>query len=269
MLANGDEEKFWQYLEKYVELCHEALMTRHKRLLGTKAEVAPILWVHGALARLEPDEVIDPLLYHGYSTISLGYAGVCEMTYGMKGVPQTDPVGKEFAMRVMQYLNDKCTEWKAETDIDFSVYGSPIETVTEKFARAIQNRFGTIEHVSDRNFISNSFHTHVSQPISPFEKLGVEAEFEALSPGGVVEYIECGGDMSNNVEAVLSVIKFMNKHNQYAEINIKSDYCNNCGYDGEIQIVEDSHGKHVWECPQCHCRDKTKMNVARRTCGRP
>lgn len=267
LLSEGNEDKFWKILDEYLELCHGALQIKHKRLLGTKAKVAPILWMHGALARLDADDVIDPLLYNGYSTISLGYAGICEMTYVMKGMPHTEPEGKEFALRVMQRLNDKCAEWKAAENIDYSVYGTPIESTTEKFARALQKKFGVIEHVSDRNYVTNSFHVHVTQPISPFDKLAIESEFEALSPGGVVEYIEAGGPMSHNIDAIMSVIRFIYDHNQYGEINLKLDYCNNCGYDGEIKIVTDEHGKHKWRCPQCGNEDQTKMNITRRTCG--
>lgn len=268
LLSEGNEDKFWKILDEYLELCHGALQIKHKRLLGTKAKVAPILWMHGALARLDAEDVIDPLLYNGYSTISLGYAGINEMTWAMKGMPHTEPEGKEFALKVMQRLNDKCTEWKVAENIDYSVYGSPIESTTEKFARALQRRFGRIENISDKNYVSNSFHVEVSQPITAFEKLSFESEFEALSPGGVVEYIECGGPMSHNVDAILSVIRYIYQHNQYAEINLKLDHCNNCGYDGEIEIVTDEHGKHKWRCPQCHNEDQDKMDICRRTCGK-
>ena len=262
----GDMDKFWEILEERLELCHRALRCRHERLLGTVSDVAPILWQHGALARLQKGEKIDELLYNGYSTISLGYAGLYEMCYRMLGVSHTDPMGKEFALKVMQKLNDKCAEWKAAENISYSVYGTPMESTTYKFAKALQKRFGIIKGVTDKNYITNSYHVHVTEEIDAFDKLHFEAEFQNLSPGGAISYIEVP-DMQQNIPAVLSVMKFIYDNIMYAELNTKSDYCEVCGYDGEINIVEDSAGKLVWECPNCGNRDQERMSVARRTCG--
>ncbi len=262
----GDMDKFWEILEERLELCHRALRCRHERLLGTVSDVAPILWQHGALARLQKGEKIDELLYNGYSTISLGYAGLYEMCYRMLGVSHTDPMGKEFALKVMQKLNDKCAEWKAAENISYSVYGTPMESTTYKFAKALQKRFGIIKGVTDKNYITNSYHVHVTEEIDAFDKLKFEADFQKLSPGGAISYIEVP-DMQQNIPAVLSVMKFIYDNIMYAELNTKSDYCEVCGYDGEINIVEDSAGKLVWECPNCGNRDQERMSVARRTCG--
>ena len=262
----GDMDKFWEILEERLELCHRALRCRHERLLGTVSDVAPILWQHGALARLKKGEKIDELLYNGYSTISLGYAGLYEMCYRMLGVSHTDPMGKEFALKVMQKLNDKCAEWKAAENISYSVYGTPMESTTYKFAKALQKRFGIIKGVTDKNYITNSYHVHVTEEIDAFDKLKFEADFQKLSPGGAISYIEVP-DMQQNIPAVLSVMKFIYDNIMYAELNTKSDYCEVCGYDGEINIVEDSAGKLVWECPNCGNRDQERMSVARRTCG--
>ncbi|MCR4998702.1 MAG: anaerobic ribonucleoside-triphosphate reductase [Lachnospiraceae bacterium] len=262
----GDMDKFWSILEDRLELCHRALRCRHERLLGTVSDVAPILWQHGALARLEKGETIDKLLYNGYSTISLGYAGLSEMCYRMLGVSHTDPMGKEFAVKVMQKLNDKCAEWKAAENIDYSVYGTPMESTTYKFAKALQKRFGIIPHVTDKNYITNSYHVHVTEEIDAFDKLKFESEFQKLSPGGAISYIEVP-NMQHNIPAVISVMKFIYDNIMYAELNTKSDFCEVCGYDGEIKIVEDNSGKLVWECPNCGNRDQDKMSVARRTCG--
>ncbi len=261
-----DEDKFWEIMEERTELCYRALMCRHNRLLGTPSDVAPILWQNGALARLEKGEVIDPLLFGNYSTISLGYAGLCECTKYMKGVSHTDPRGKDFALKVMQFLNDKCAKWRAATNISFSLYGTPLESTTYKFAKALQKRFGSIPEVTDKNYITNSYHVHVTEQIDAFTKLKFESEFQALSPGGAISYVEVP-DMSSNIDAVLSVMKYIYDNIMYAELNTKSDYCQCCGYDGEIKIVTDTDGKLVWECPNCGNRDQSKMNVARRTCG--
>ena len=264
--SKGDEDKFWTLMEERTELCYRALMCRHNRLKGTLSDVAPILWQYGALARLKKGEVIDPLLYHNYSTISLGYAGLCECTRMMKGVSHTDPDGKEFALRVMRYLNDRCAKWRADTDISFSLYGTPLESTTYKFAKCLQDRFGIIEGVTDKNYITNSYHIHVTEEVNAFDKLTFEAQFQELSPGGAISYVEVP-NMQNNIEAVLAVMQHIYDHIMYAELNTKSDYCQVCGYDGEIQIIEDEHHKLIWECPKCHNRDQNKMNVARRTCG--
>ena len=258
-------DKFWEILDERLELCHRALRCRHERLLGTKSDVAPILWQYGALARLEKGETIDKLLYGGYSTISLGYAGLCEMCRYMTGVSHTDPKGTPFAMSVMQKLNDKCEEWKAVEDIDYSVYGTPLESTTYKFAKCLQKRFGLIPGVTDKNYITNSYHVHVTEEIDAFQKLAFEAPFQKLSPGGAISYVEVP-NMQQNIPAVLSIIQFIYDRIMYAELNTKSDYCQVCGYDGEIKIVEDK-GKLIWECPNCGNRDRSKMNVARRTCG--
>ena len=261
-----DEEKFWAILEERTELCKRALMCRHNRLLGTPSDVAPILWQNGALARLQKGEVIDPLLFGNYSTISLGYAGLCECTKYMKGVSHTDPRGKDFALKVMQFLNDKCAKWRAETNVAFSLYGTPLESTTYKFAKCLQKRFGIIPEVTDKNYITNSYHVHVTEQIDAFTKLKFESEFQALSPGGAISYVEVP-DMNSNIEAVISVMKYIYDNIMYAELNTKSDYCQCCGYDGEIKIVTDTDGKLIWECPNCGNRDQNKMNVARRTCG--
>ena len=263
--SGGDIEKFWSIFEDRLELCHKALQLRHKRLRGTLSDVAPILWQHGALARLEPGESIDKLLYGGYSTISLGYAGLYECVKYMTGKSHTDPEAKDFALSVMQKMNDSCATWKKAENIDYSVYGTPLESTTYKFARCLQKRFGIIEGVTDRNYITNSYHVPVFEEIDAFTKLGFEAEFQKLSPGGAISYCEVP-NMQGNIPAVLSLMQFIYDNIMYAELNTKSDYCQVCGFDGEIQIVEDD-GKLVWECPHCKNRDQSKMNVARRTCG--
>ena len=264
--SEGDMDRFWEILDERLELCHEALRCRHERLLGTISDVAPILWQNGALARLKKGEKIDKLLFNGYSTISLGYAGLCECTRYMTGKPHTDPAATPFALKVMQRLNDACKEWKEKENIDFSVYGTPLESTTYKFAKCLQKRFGVIPGVTDKNYITNSYHVHVTENIDAFTKLKFESQFQALSPGGAISYVEVP-NMQDNLDAVLSVMKFIYENIMYAELNTKSDYCQVCGYDGEIQIVKDDDGKLVWECPHCHNRDQDKMNVARRTCG--
>ncbi len=264
--SGKDEKKFWDLMEERTELCKRALMCRHERLLGTPSDVAPILWQFGALARLKKGETIDRLLFNNYSTISLGYAGLCECTRFMKGVSHTDPDGKEFALNVMKYLNDKCAKWRKETNISFSLYGTPLESTTYKFAKCLQKRFGIIEGVTDKNYITNSYHVHVTEKIDAFTKLKFESEFQALSPGGAISYVEVP-NMMNNIEAVLSVMSYIYDNIMYAELNTKSDYCQKCGYSGEIQIVNDEEGKLVWECPECGNHDQDTMNVARRTCG--
>jgi ribonucleoside-triphosphate reductase len=263
----GDMDKFWEILEDRLELCHRALRCRHERLLGTKSDVAPILWQYGAIARLKKGETIDKLLFDNYSTISLGYAGVSEMCYRMLGVSHTDEKGKEFALKVMQKLNDKCNEWKAAENISYSLYGTPMESTTYKFAKCLQKRFGIIPHVTDKNYITNSYHVHVTEKISAFDKLKFESEFQKLSPGGAISYVEVP-NMQNNLEAVISIMQYIYENIMYAELNTKSDYCEVCGFDGEIQIKEDeASGKLIWECPNCGNRDQNKMSVARRTCG--
>lgn len=264
--AEGDMERFWEILDERLELCHRALRCRHERLLGTISDVAPILWQYGALARLEKGEKIDKLLYNGYSTISLGYAGLYEMCMRMKGKSHTDPEARGFALEVMQRLNDKCKEWKEAEHISYSVYGTPMESTTYKFAKCLQKRFGIIPGVTDKNYITNSYHVHVTEEISAFDKLKFEADFQKLSPGGAISYIEVP-NMQQNIPAVLSVMKFIYDNIMYAELNTKSDFCECCGYDGEIQIKEDESGKLVWECPNCGNQDQNKMAVARRTCG--
>ncbi|MBQ6450497.1 MAG: anaerobic ribonucleoside-triphosphate reductase [Solobacterium sp.] len=264
--SDGDMEKFWQILHERLDLCHRALRIRHEHLLGTPSDVAPILWQNGAIARLAKGEVIDKLLYSGYSTISLGYAGLAECVYRMMGVSHTSEEGKKFGLAVMQALNDACTTWKKAENIDYSVYGTPIESTTYKFAKCLQERFGIIEHVTDRNYITNSYHIHVSEEINAFDKLTKEAQFQQLSPGGAISYVEVP-NMQNNIQAVLALMKHIYKTIMYAELNTKSDYCQVCGYDGEIQIVEDNNGKLIWKCPNCGNTDQDKMNVARRTCG--
>ena len=264
--SNGDMDKFWDILEERLELCHRALRCRHERLKGAVSDVAPILWQHGALARLKKGEKIDKLLYDGYSTISLGYAGLYEMCVRMKGKSHTSDEGKKFALKVMQKLNDKCNEWKAAENISYSVYGTPMESTTYKFAKCLQKRFGIIPGVTDKNYITNSYHVHVTEEIDAFSKLAFESEFQKLSPGGAISYIEVP-NMQDNIPAVLSVMKFIYDNIMYAELNTKSDYCECCGYDGEIQIKEDESGKLIWECPNCGNTDQDHMFVARRTCG--
>ncbi|MCR5202487.1 MAG: anaerobic ribonucleoside-triphosphate reductase [Lachnospiraceae bacterium] len=263
--SGGDIEKFWEIFDERMRLCKRALMFRHNRLLGTPSDVAPILWQYGALARLKKGETIDKLLYSGYSTISLGYAGLCECTKYMTGKSHTDPSATPFALEVMQKLNDYCAMWKKEKDIDFSLYGTPLESTTYKFAKCLQKRFGKIEGVTDRNYITNSYHVHVTEEIDAFKKLKFESQFQALSPGGAISYVEVP-DMTNNVEGVIAVMQYIYDNIMYAELNTKSDYCQVCGYDGQIQIIKED-GKLKWECPNCGNRDQDKMNVARRTCG--
>ena len=264
--SEGDVDRFWEILDERLELCHRALRCRHERLLGTVSDVAPILWQYGALARLKKGEKIDRLLYNGYSTISLGYAGLYEMCVRMLGKTHTDPEAQPFAMQVMQRLNDKCTQWKEAEHISYSVYGTPMESTTYKFAKCLQKRFGIIEGVTDKNYITNSYHVHVSEEIDAFHKLKFESEFQKLSPGGAISYVEVP-NMQDNIPAVLSVMQFIYDNIMYAELNTKSDYCECCGYDGEIQIKEDESGKLIWECPNCGNKDQDKMFVARRTCG--
>ena len=264
--SEGDMDKFWEILDERLELCHRGLRCRHERLLGTVSDVAPILWQYGALARLKKGEVIDKLLYNGYSTISLGYAGLYEMCMRMLGKTHTDAEARPFALAVMQRLNDKCKEWREAENISYSVYGTPMESTTYKFAKCLQKRFGIIEGVTDKNYITNSYHVHVSEEIDAFKKLKFEADFQKLSPGGAISYIEVP-NMQNNIPAVLSVMKFIYDNIMYAELNTKSDYCECCGYDGEILIKEDETGKLLWECPNCKNMDQDKMFVARRTCG--
>ena len=264
--SQGDMDRFWELLEERLELCHRALRLRHERLLGTVSDVAPILWQYGALARLKKGEVIDKLLFNNYSTISLGYAGLYEMCMRMLGVSHTTEEGKAFGLAVMQKLNDKCNEWKAAENISYSVYGTPLESTTYKFAKCLQKRFGIIKGVTDKNYITNSYHVHVTEKIDAFTKLKFESEFQRLSPGGAISYVEVP-NMQQNIPAVLSVMQFIYENIMYAELNTKSDYCECCGYDGEIRIVEDTQGKLVWECPNCGNRDQSKMSVARRTCG--
>jgi len=264
--SDRDMDTFWQIFEERTELCHKALRIRHERLVGTLSNVAPILWQDGAFARLKKGEKIDKYLYGGYSTISLGYAGLYECVKYMTGKSHTDHAeGTEFALKVMQALNDKCKQWKAAENIDYSLYGTPIESTTYKFAKCLQKRFGIIEGITDKDYITNSYHVHVTEAIDPFEKLALESEFQKLSPGGAISYIECA-DLTNNTQAIIEVIQYIYDHIMYAELNTKSDFCQVCGYDGEIKII-DEDGKLIWECPQCGNRDKDKLNVARRTCG--
>lgn len=266
-LSSGkDFDKFWKIFDERLDLCYQALMVRHNRLKGTLSDVAPILWQHGAIARLKSGEKIDKLLYGGYSTISLGYAGLYECVKYMTGKSHTDPSATPFALEVMKYMNKACDKWKKETNIGFSIYGTPLESTTYKFAKCLQKRFGMIEGVTDKNYITNSYHVHVCENINAFDKLKFESQFQALSTGGAISYVEVP-NMQDNLEAVMQVIRFIYDNIMYAELNTKSDYCQVCGYDGEIQIVEDDAGKLVWECPNCKNRDQTKMNVARRTCG--
>ena len=264
--SGKDMDKFWSILDERLELCKRALMCRHYRLKGTPSDVAPILWQNGALARLKKGETIDKLLYGGYSTISLGYAGLCECTYYMKGVTHTKSEGTEFALEVMKHLNNICKKWAAETNIDFSLYGTPLESTTYKFSKCLQKRFGKIAGVTDKNYITNSYHVHVTEQINAFEKLKFESQFQKLSPGGAISYVEVP-DMQNNIPAVLKVMQYIYDNIMYAELNTKSDYCQECGYTGQIQIITDDDGKLIWECPNCGNRNQDKMNVARRTCG--
>ena len=263
--ANRDMNKFWQIVDERMELCHRALQARHERLKGTLSDAAPILWQYGALARLKKGETIDRLLYGGYSTISLGYAGLWECVYSLIGKKLTEDEGRELGLTIMKKLNSYCAKWKAAENIDYSIYGTPLESTTYKFAKCLQKRFGIIKGVTDRNYITNSYHVHVTENISAFDKLKLESSFQALSPGGAISYVEVP-NMQNNLPAVLQVMQFIYENIMYAELNTKSDYCQVCGYDGEIQVVEED-GKLLWECPNCHNRDQDKMNVARRTCG--
>ncbi len=264
--SEGDMDRFWEILDDRLELCHRALRCRHERLKGTVSDVAPILWQNGALARLKKGETIDKLLFNGYSTISLGYAGLCEMCWRMIGKSNTSDEGRDFCLKVMQHLNDKCAEWRSAENIAYSVYGTPMESTTYKFAKCLQRRFGIIPHVTDKNYITNSYHVHVTEDIDAFDKLKFESDFQKLSPGGAISYVEVP-NMQNNIPAVLTVMRYIYDNIMYAELNTKSDYCEECGYDGEIKIVEDESGKLVWECPNCGNRDQNKMSVARRTCG--
>ena len=266
--SGGDMDKFWKIFDERLELCYRALMCRHNRLKGTLSDAAPILWQYGALARLEKGEKIDKLLYGGYSTISLGYAGLYECTRYMTGKSHTDDEGggKAFALSVMQHLNDACDKWKKQENIDFSIYGTPLESTTYKFAKCLQKRFGIIKGVTDKNYITNSYHVHVSEPIDAFTKLKFESEFQRLSPGGAISYVEVP-NMQQNIPAVLQVMQYIYDNIMYAELNTKSDYCQCCGYDGEIKIVENADGKLIWQCPNCGNTDQDKMNGARRTCG--
>ena len=264
--SEGDFHKFWELMEQRTELCHEALKCRHERLEGILSDVAPILWQDGAFARLEKGEKIDTLLHGGYSSISLGYAGLYECVKYMTGNSHTDhSIGHDFGIQVMEFLNKKCEQWKDVEDIGYSTYGSPIESTTYKFAKCLKKRFGTIEGITDRDYITNSYHIFVKEPINAFDKLYIESEFQSLSLGGSISYVETS-DMTQNIPAILEIIKYIYDNIMYAELNTKSDYCQVCGYDGEIKII-DENNKLIWECPNCKNRDKTKMNVARRTCG--
>ncbi len=264
--AGGDMEKFWQIFDERMELCHRALQARHERLTGTLSDAAPILWQHGALLRLEKGEKIDKYLHGGYSTISLGYAGLWECVYSLNGKKLTEPMGEALGLEIMRKLNEYTAKWKAEENIDYSLYGTPLESTTYKFAKCLQKRFGIIKGVTDKNYITNSYHVHVTEDIDAFDKLALEAKFQALSPGGAISYVEVP-NMQNNLEAVLSVMRFIYDNIMYAELNTKSDYCQDCGFDGEIEVHEDEHGKLVWQCPNCGNTDQSKLNVARRTCG--
>ncbi len=264
--AEGDMNKFWQIFDDRMELCHKALQCRHERLTGTLSDAAPILWQHGALLRLEKGETIDKYLHGGYSTLSLGYAGLWECVYALIGKKLTEPAGEELGLEIMKKLNEYTAKWKAAENIDYSLYGTPLESTTYKFAKCLQSRFGIIKNVTDKNYITNSYHVHVTEPIDAFDKLALEAKFQALSPGGAISYVEVP-NMQNNLDAVMSVMRFIYDNIMYAELNTKSDFCQECGYDGEIEIRSDEDGKLVWECPNCGNRDQSKMNVARRTCG--
>ena len=263
--SGGNIDKFWKVFDERLELCHRALRCRHDRLKGTTSDAAPILWQYGALARLKKGECIDKLLYGGYSTISLGYAGLYECVKYMTGKSHTDPSATPFALSIMKKMNEKCQEWKTAENIDYSLYGTPLESTTYKFAKCLQKRFGVVEGITDKGYITNSYHVHVTEPIDAFRKLEFEAQFQHLSPGGAISYVEVP-DMQNNIPAVLEVMKFIYDHIIYAELNTKSDYCQVCGWDGEIEVVEED-GKLIWKCPQCGNTDQDKMNVARRTCG--
>ena len=264
--ANGDEELFWKLMDERTELCHKAQRIRAERLSRTKAEVAPILWCDGALARLNPEDTLEPLIHNGYCTSSLGYAGLYECVKVMTGESHTQPRGKEFGLKVMQYLNDQCAKWKEAENIDYSLYGTPIESTTYKFAQSLQKRFGFVEGITDRNYITNSYHVPVFEEINAFDKLSKEAEFQRLSPGGAISYVETP-NLQDNIPAVEEVMKFIYDNIMYAELNCKSDYCQVCGYDGEIVIKVNDEGKHYLQCPQCENTDESKMNVARRVCG--
>ena len=264
--AGGDFDRFWEIFDERLELCHRALQLRHERLVGTLSDASPIHWQHGALARLEKGETIDKLLYGGYSTISLGYAGLYECVKAMTGKSHTDPEAKQFALDVMQYMNDKCKQWKAAENMDYSLYGTPIESTTYKFAKCLQKRFGVIEGITDKGYITNSYHVHVTEEIDAFTKLKFEAEFQQLSPGGAISYIEIA-NLSDNIPAVMTVLRYIYDNIMYAELNTKSDYCQCCGWDKEIEVVQNEHGKLIWRCPNCGNTDKSKMNIARRTCG--
>ena len=263
--AGGDLEKFWQIFDERMELCHRALRCRHERLLGTVSDVAPILWQYGALARLQKGEKIDKLLYGGYSTLSLGYAGLWECVLSLNGKKLTEPEGEALGLEIMKKLNEYTAKWKAAENIDYSIYGTPLESTTYRFAKCLQRRFGVIPGITDKGYITNSYHIHVTEPISAFDKIKIESRFQALSPGGAISYVEVP-NMSNNLDAVMNVMRYMYDNILYAELNTKSDYCQVCGWDGEIEIQEDN-GKLVWTCPCCGNRDQNKMNVARRTCG--
>jgi len=263
--SNKDYNEFWKIFEERMELCHKALQYRHKQLLGTKSDIAPILWQNGALARLEKGETIDALLYNGYSTISLGYAGLYECVKYMTGHSHTDEEAKPFALEIMQFMNNKCKIWKLQENIDYSVYGTPIESVTYKFAKSLQKRFGKIPDVTDHDYITNSYHVNVREKIDAFTKLQFESEFQALSPGGAISYVEVP-NMQNNIPAVITLLQFIYDNIMYAELNTKSDYCQKCGFDGEIEI-KGTTGKYYWECPNCGNTDQSTLNVARRTCG--
>ncbi|MBQ8807766.1 MAG: anaerobic ribonucleoside-triphosphate reductase [Clostridia bacterium] len=264
--AGGDMEKFWKIFDERMELCHRALQCRHERLTGTLSDAAPILWQHGALLRLEKGEKIDKYLHGGYSTISLGYAGLWECVYSLNGKKLTEPAGEALGLEIMKKLNEYTAKWKAAENIDYSLYGTPLESTTYKFAKNLQKRFGIIKGVTDKNYITNSYHVHVTEDIDAFDKLTLEAKFQALSPGGAISYVEVP-NMQNNLDAVISVMRFIYDNIMYAELNTKSDYCQECGFDGEIEVLEDEHGKLVWQCPNCGNNDQTKLNVARRTCG--
>ena len=266
LTAGGDMEKFWKIFDVRMQLCHKALQARHERLTGTVSDAAPILWQYGALLRLKKGETIDKYLHGGYSTLSLGYAGLWECVYSMNGKKLTEPEGEEFGLEIMRKLNEYTAKWKAEENIDYSLYGTPLESTTYKFAKCLQKRFGIVKGVTDRNYITNSYHVHVTEDIDAFEKLALEAKFQQLSPGGAISYVEVP-NMQNNIEAVISVMQFIYDNIMYAELNTKSDYCHICGFDGEITVEEDGHGKLVWKCPNCGNTDQDKMNVARRTCG--
>ena len=264
--ADKDFDKFWKIFDERLELCHRALQIRHERLMGTVSDASPIHWQYGAIARLKKGETINKLLFGGYSTISLGYAGLCECVRAMTGKSHTDPEAQPFALEIMQHMNDKCAEWKKAENMDYSIYGTPLESTTYKFAKALQKRFGIIEGITDKNYVTNSYHVHVTEPINAFDKLKFESEFQKLSPGGAISYIEVS-DLSNNIPAVLTVLEYIYDNIMYAELNTKSDYCQECGWDGEIKIEQDENGKLIWKCPNCGNTDKNKMNIARRTCG--